>query len=435
MFYQKRTGLDEFSQEIATLTDHYGRDALAGMILDPDLLVVVKLYDQGGVMVPVPAIKLIDFSNQQQEDWLGKVKTVTFLAATVGVGGIGASGIVGWADTITVALSAGSLFVNAYRDEIAKTPLGQLFLEEWDIAEGIAEYYNWGRLGVDGLRLIHAKVSTALENWRQKTPAGLAERETIATVQQHTEPWLDAVKQAETPAAEKYLQEHPPNEVKGKPGSREAHIDGGHELKEVSGGLGCEFWSPGGTPVHCNFGPRDPGLAEVMEAHRARGTTPGGSGEELVATGQASSRPTPGKAESVYTEAGKFSHTYAEPLRKHLPPPLIPSKFAGNPRVIPLSQLPDGLIGALQKSGRPGRELTLGVTSRVDRATGTLTLHDANRRIIYEIKPDSVDSIEKGLSRGQEYANLANDKQIGGGTDWDFKVVVYNARAARALIR
>jgi hypothetical protein len=176
-------------------------------------------------------------------------------------------------------------------------------------------------------------------------------------------------------------------------------------------------------------------LAEVMEAHRARGTSPGSSGEELVATGQASIRPTPGKAERVDTEAGKFSHTYAEPLRAHLPAPVIPPEFASNPRVIPLSQLPDGLIGALQKSGRPGRELTLGVTSRVDRATGTLTVHDTNAGIIYEIKPDSVRSIRKGLSRAQEYANLANAKQLGGRTDWDFRVVVYNAREVRALIR
>jgi hypothetical protein len=147
-----------------------------------------------------------------------------------------------------------------------------------------------------------------------------------------------------------------------------------------------------------------------------------------------STRPTPGKAEGVETEAGKFTHTYAEPLRTYLPPPQIPEQFAANPRVIPLSELPSGLIGALQPSGRPGRELVLGVTSRVDRATGSVTVHDANNGIIYEIKPDTAGSIEQGLLQGQRYANLANDLQRGEGRT-GFPVVVYNAQAARALIR
>ena len=146
-------------------------------------------------------------------------------------------------------------------------------------------------------------------------------------------------------------------------------------------------------------------------------------------------RPTPGKAERVETEAGKFTHTYAEPLRTHLPAPEIPAQFAANPRVIPLSKLPSGLIGALQPSGRPGRELRLGVTSRVDRATGSATLHDGNNGIIYEIKPDTAGSIEQGLLQGERYANLANALRRGRRTDWEFRVVVYNAKASRKLIR
>jgi hypothetical protein len=146
-------------------------------------------------------------------------------------------------------------------------------------------------------------------------------------------------------------------------------------------------------------------------------------------------RPTPGKAERVETEAGKFTHTYAEPLRTHLPAPQIPAEFAANPNVIPLSELPSGLIGALQPSGRPGRELRLGVTSRVDRATGSATLHDENNGIIYEIKPDTAGSIEQGLLQGERYANLANAQRLGGRTDWEFRVVVYNAQASRHLIR
>jgi hypothetical protein len=164
VFYDTWTGVNQpkFRPELDTLLERYGYSAVNnGIILDPDELVFVKLYDQDGVTVSIPAIKLIDYFNQQKEDTLGKIKQVSFLAATAGVGGIGAGGILGWADTITFALSTGSLFINAYRDEISKTAGGRFFLEVWNVAEGLAEAYNWARLGVDGLRLIHAKVSPA----------------------------------------------------------------------------------------------------------------------------------------------------------------------------------------------------------------------------------------------------------------------------------
>jgi hypothetical protein len=254
VFYQSPASIrqPEFREDWKTLESHYGGGKIAdGIILDPGELVFVRLYDQDENMapVPVPAIKLIDFSNQQDEDFWGKFKTVAILGATAGVGGIGAGGILGWGDTIAVAINAGSEVVNAYRREIAKTAGGKIFLKAWDIAEQITDYYNWGRLGVDGLQFVHGKVSSALEEWRQKATS--AERETIATVQQEIVPWLDAVKQAETAEAEKYLEAHPPKKVEEKAGQRHAEIEGGHEVKEVSGGLGCEFHSNGGTPVPC----------------------------------------------------------------------------------------------------------------------------------------------------------------------------------------
>jgi hypothetical protein len=180
---------------------------------------------------------------------------------------------------------------------------------------------------------------------------------------------------------------------------------------------------------------RDRELADVIKANEQRGINPEVVAGEAVESGELSARPTPGKAERVETEAGKFSHTYAEPLRDYLPAPEIPAQFANNPNVIPLSDMPSDLIGALQPSGRPGQELRLGVTSRVDRATGSVTVHDATNGIIYEIKPDTAASIEKGLRQGQRYANLANAQRRGGRTDWQFRVPVYNAKAARKLIR
>lgn len=222
---------------------------------DPDEVVFVRLYDQGDDVSPiaVPAIRLIDFFNQQKEDTLGKIEKVSVLAATVGVGGVGAGGILEGADTIALVISAGSLFVNAYRNQIAKTKAGRLFLEAWDVAEGIAEYYNWGRLGVDGLRLVHAKVGPALERWRQEVPSGLtsAERETIAAAQKQAEAWLGAVKKTESTEARKYLEAHPPKKVKGEPGHQHAEVEGGHHVEEVSGGLGCKLYSGDGIDVLC----------------------------------------------------------------------------------------------------------------------------------------------------------------------------------------
>jgi hypothetical protein len=207
VYYDSRTGLGskEFARERASLYDRYGESVYSGIILEADEPVIVKLFDQGGSRVTVPAIKLIDFFNQQKEDTLGKIKTVSVMGATVGLGGIGAGGILGWADTIAFAINAGTLFINANRDVIAKTAFGRRFLEAWDVAEGMVEYYNWGRLGVDGLKLVHATVSVPFKQWRQEVAAGLAsaERDTIAKAQQHIDRWLDAVKKAEAAEAAK----------------------------------------------------------------------------------------------------------------------------------------------------------------------------------------------------------------------------------------
>ena len=113
---------------------------------------------------------MIDFFNQQKQDTLGKIKAVSALAATVGLGGVGAGGILGWADTAAFAISAGSLFINAYRKEIAKTEFGRDSLKVWAFAEGVAEYYGWARLGVDGLRLVTPRSAPALARWRSEAP-------------------------------------------------------------------------------------------------------------------------------------------------------------------------------------------------------------------------------------------------------------------------
>ena len=170
----------------------------------------------------MPAIRLIDFFNQAERrhtwqnregfestpplsEWEAWERAAYWKAA----------------DTIALVVSAGSLFVNAYRNQIAKTKAGRLFLEAWDVAEGIAEYYNWGRLGVDGLRLVHAKVGRRSKGGDRKSPpASPLPSGRRSQRPEQAEAWLGAVKETESTEARKYLEAHPPKKVEGEPGNR-----------------------------------------------------------------------------------------------------------------------------------------------------------------------------------------------------------------------
>jgi hypothetical protein len=141
-----------------------------------------------------------------------------------------------------------------------------------------------GRLGFDGLRLLHDKVSPVFSKWRGETPTGLnaVEQTRIATAKQKAEGWLDGVKQAETAEATKYLEAHPPTKVEGEPGRRKADLEGGrHRVEEVPGGLGCELHSPAGTPVPCRFDstqppkPEEPAKPATRQRRRRRSGEPG----------------------------------------------------------------------------------------------------------------------------------------------------------------
>ena len=96
----------------------------------------------------------------------------------------------------------------------------------------------------------------AFKEWRHEAPTGLtsAERDKIAIAQQKTEDWLNGVKQAESAEARIIWRRTPPKRLRGRRGERHADIEG-HEVKEVSGGLGCELHSSRGTPVRCPWQP------------------------------------------------------------------------------------------------------------------------------------------------------------------------------------
>ncbi|WP_188539246.1 hypothetical protein [Kocuria dechangensis] len=316
VYYDTKTGARQprFKQALNTLGRRFGDDKVfTGMILQPDEVVMVQLFDQDGVILPIPAIKLIDFFNQQQVDFIGKVTTITFLGATAGLGGVGGAGILGWADTVAFAISAGSIFVNTYRKDIARTSGGRSFLAAWDMAEGIAGLYGWGRLGVDGLRAVQAKVAPALRRWRAEAPTGLsaAERNTIAQAQQKTEAWLDGVKQAETAEIAKAEAGAAKKAATGEPTRHPADVEPAQSAKahappagppkapeasKVVAGGHSEVHVTGDRIVVCQLCPdlkdavgeaiTHPGVAaEVAEAERvaARGKPAGAAAKAEVA--------------------------------------------------------------------------------------------------------------------------------------------------------
>ncbi len=262
VYYDTRTGArqPQFKRALDTLSRRFGDDTVFnGMILRPDEVVMAQLFDSDGVIVPIAAIQLVDFFNQQQEDFVNKVTTVTMLGATAGLGGIGGAGLLGWADTVAFAISAGSIVVKAYRKEIAKTAGGKLFLEAWDMAEGVANLYGWGRLGVDGLRLLQAKVAPALRRWRAEGATGLSasERNAVTQVQQKTDEWLNGVQQAEATEVAKAEARTTKKSETVEPGTRTEDIE----------------------PPQPATGPAKPGGAKSPHAVRGRKVAAGGKHE------------------------------------------------------------------------------------------------------------------------------------------------------------
>ncbi len=185
----KVTQFDMFKKDLETLPPwSVLRD---GFELDPEQIVAVRLHDQGGELVPIPALALIDYSNQIQEQTISTAATAFFLGLSLGAGALGSAGVRGlqaevaageatkaslwvarsllWADRIAWAIPAGSMVINDHRDWIVETfpTAGPGLLEAVDTANRVAGYYGWGRLTVGTLRYLGSKVRGALGPWRK----------------------------------------------------------------------------------------------------------------------------------------------------------------------------------------------------------------------------------------------------------------------------
>jgi hypothetical protein len=232
----------KYAAEMRTLMARFGYDKVfSGMILRPDEIVMVKLYDQDEATVPVPAIKLIDLANRQLQDFEGKFEKVTILGATLGVGAVGGAGVLGALDTAAFAISTASIFVDAYRSDIAKTAGGRAFLEVWDVVQGVADLYGWARLGADGLHVLRGKIGPVLRDWKAEplTELSDAERAAVGRAQSEADTWMSGVEQAETAAKETGAGKRPHGESGGEraPGDDAPHPEGARDPNAPSGGI------------------------------------------------------------------------------------------------------------------------------------------------------------------------------------------------------
>jgi hypothetical protein len=180
---------DMFAADRATLPSW--TKLSAGIELDPNQLVAVHLFDvEKHPVIDLPALALIDYSNQIEQRTLSTAGTAFFLGLTLGMGALG-GGAVGalraevalgqaskatlwaarallWADRVQFGIQAGAMIINDHRDWIVETfpGAGPGLLDAVDTANRVAGYYGWGRLGLDGLRMIRAGLGPAVEAWR-----------------------------------------------------------------------------------------------------------------------------------------------------------------------------------------------------------------------------------------------------------------------------
>jgi uncharacterized protein DUF4157 len=257
-----------------------------GLDLDPDKIVMVKLYDQDDYIDTIPALKLIDYYNQAKRGDIGKIAEGALLAATFGTGGLSGAAVrrlaaevaagrasatalmvargALWADRVAIALPAVSMVVNEHREWFMKSRAGRFFVAALDRANNIAAYYGWARMGIDGARFIKSNLGQAWQTWRAERAAlklSQAEQDIAKGIDNELESILNEAGKAETQAgaeAVAYVNEHP-NVIKGEPGQRYAPVGGDHKIVEVKDvtaptGISCEIHSTRGPKVPCPDG-------------------------------------------------------------------------------------------------------------------------------------------------------------------------------------
>ncbi|MBK6958410.1 MAG: DUF4157 domain-containing protein [Nitrosomonas sp.] len=211
---------------------------LDGAELDPDDIVGLYLYDEGGKVVHVPAIYLLQLGNQEDTKAYSMMGEAVFTGLTLGLGGGAAvGGKVGteawaarilssggeavvaegasagvwaarglatlkWADRGAAAFGAASTLINDHRGLILQhfNKDGEEFLSYWQKVETVVAYYGLAR-GAVALGQTAASLRTSLKNIRTRKAQlkGLSAKDEAAlddTIRQ-TEKTLDDLENAE----------------------------------------------------------------------------------------------------------------------------------------------------------------------------------------------------------------------------------------------
>lgn len=143
--------MSTFAAQIRTLPDVFTGQ---GAEFDADEIVRVKLYEQGGQEVPLPALALIDYSNQAIKSTTGKIIEVSVFAATLGSGALAGKAATGVArafqiaDRVAAVVPMIALLVSENREWlIARFPrAGRALVRAAEIADTVVKIYGVGRL-------------------------------------------------------------------------------------------------------------------------------------------------------------------------------------------------------------------------------------------------------------------------------------------------
>ncbi|WP_262421445.1 hypothetical protein [Paraburkholderia sp. UCT31] len=262
-----------------------------GVELDPDQVVGLYLYDEGGKVIYVPAMHLLELGNQETTKAYTMAGEAVFTGLTMGFGGevsAGAKAARGawalrgakalqFADRASAVVGVAGTLINDHRGLILEHfgADGERFLEIWGTVETVVGIYGLAR-GVAALGKSAFALRKAIKDMRVRraqlrglsasdeaaldSTINQAEKavEDIENAQQSAaqgageaspQPGTPPTAQLDPTDAANFVKDHPPEKIAGEPGHRRASVGGGHEVVEVPdptvpSGVGCEFHSP-----------------------------------------------------------------------------------------------------------------------------------------------------------------------------------------------
>lgn len=199
-------GTNEFRSETRTLPEDV---FLGGLELPPDQVVGVRMYDEGGQVVFLPALGLITLSARTERTIFQKIGEAVVIAGTFGFGGPvvggaeaatwGARALL-WLDRAAMALFVLTTVINEHRGWILENfpEHGPTFLRAVDIANSVAALYGMGRLAYGGYRVI-SNLRQAFRRWRQEVAARrliAGDRGVVDDIVRETDQFLESADEA-----------------------------------------------------------------------------------------------------------------------------------------------------------------------------------------------------------------------------------------------